>query len=63
MWHAIRTVARERRCDAEALIKYAGEHKNKYHILLSGDEMGVHTWFVDELVADFLLAQHKKEGL
>ena len=63
MWHAIRTVARERRCDTEALIKYAGEHKGKYYILSSDDEMRVNTWYVDKLVADFLLAQHKKEGL
>ena len=63
MWHAIRTVARNRRCDTEALVKYAGEHKAKYHILRVGDEMEVSTWFVDKLVADFLLVQHKEEGL
>ena len=63
MWHTIRGVARARRCDEEALVRYACEHKGKYHILPSGDEMRVHTWYVNELVDDFLLAQHKKGGL
>ncbi len=53
MWHRVTEVAKTRRINEEALVRFAEDNSNKFGIVNEFGYSEVNTWHVDDLVKEF----------
>lgn len=54
MWHKVREVAQSRQVDPDLLTAYALENRSRYGLSVERGAVEVNTWYVDDLVKDFV---------